>query len=64
MLVMIWRVESPSAVRMQAREGEFHGLVLDCCCPPGGWRGSAGKPEVLLRERRYHSRFSKSQSFL
>jgi len=30
---MIWRVESPSAVRMQAREGEFHGLMLNCCLP-------------------------------
>jgi len=28
---MIWRVESPSAVRMQAREGEFHGLMSTIC---------------------------------
>jgi hypothetical protein len=29
-------------VRMQAREGEFHGLMLDFVWPPGGWRGCAG----------------------
>lgn len=27
---------------LEAREGNFHGLMLDCCCPPGGRRGSAG----------------------
>jgi hypothetical protein len=49
---------------MQAREGEFHGLTSTEICPSGGWRGSAGGPEVLLRERRYHTKFSKSQNSL
>jgi hypothetical protein len=58
MLVMIWRVESPSAVRMQAREGEFHGLTsTEIALQEAG--GGALEDRVLLRERRYHSSFSK-----
>jgi hypothetical protein len=32
---------------MEAREGNFHGLSLDCCCPPGGWRGVRWRNEVF-----------------
>src|SRR5579859_1598942 len=53
------------AARMKAREGEFHGLMLDCCfCPPGSWRGVRWRTNVLRREGRYHSGFSKSQKSL
>jgi hypothetical protein len=62
MLVMVWRWSRPRG-EDEAREGEFHGLMLDCCCPPGGWRGCAGGTK-LPRARRYHSKFSNSQSFL
>jgi hypothetical protein len=33
-------------------------------CPPGGLAGSAGGMSALHVARRYHSKFSNSQSFL
>ena len=43
------------AARMQAREGEFHGLMLDCCLPSRRLAGSA------LEERRFTARKTLSQ---
>jgi len=59
----VWAVESPSA-RMEAREGEIHGLVLDYCLPSRSGGECAGGTEVLPRARKYHNRFSNSQRFL
>src|SRR5689334_24683958 len=51
------------AARMEAREGEFHGLMLDCL-PSRRLAGSALEDDVLPRERRYHSRFTNFKHFL
>jgi len=49
---------------MEAREWEFHGLMLDYCLPSRSGGECAGGTEVLPRARKYHNRFSNSQRFL